>query len=139
MKNTHQPQDEVICPYCHRKAVLRPASDLFGNHATGKDLLYVCAGYPRCDAYVGVHAKTLKPLGTLANRSLRIKRVQAHKAFDTLWQQGPFTRRGAYQLLRLRFGLTEEDAHIGKFSEEMCEETILFAAKTAGRLLPKTA
>lgn len=136
MKNANP--NEVVCPYCHRKAVLRPASELFGNNHS-KGLLYVCEGYPQCDSYVGVHARTLEPLGTLANRALRVKRVQAHKAFDALWQQGPFTRRGAYQLLRLRFGLSAEEAHIGKFSEEMCEETILFAEKTAGRLLPKTA
>ena len=45
---------KIKCPYCGRPAILRPASYVHGDRAKEK-YLYVCAGYPKCDAYVSVH------------------------------------------------------------------------------------
>ena len=75
------------CPYCGRYAVLRDASFVYGDHVY-KDgqKLYVCAGYPSCNSYVGVHLGSLRPKGSLANGDLRNKRIRAHKAFDALWR-----------------------------------------------------
>lgn len=129
----------VECPYCHRPAVLRSAAEIYGAKAHRSEMVYACSGYPWCDAYVGVHSHSKEPMGTLANSELRRQRARAHQVFDQLWQTGPFTRKGAYQLLRLRFGLTKEEAHIGMFDGDMCEQTILFAEKIMSGQLMKGA
>lgn len=91
---------------------------------THEQNLYVCSQYPKCNAYVGVHEGTLKPLGTLANAELRSKRIHAHHLFDRIWQSGIMSRDAAYQWLRYSFGLTGAYAHIGEFSDYYCEQLI---------------
>ena len=56
-----------VCPYCGRVSVLRPAEYVHGekNLNPGENL-YVCSGYPECDAYVGVVRGSRKAKGTLA-------------------------------------------------------------------------
>ena len=68
MKHKEKPQT-IKCPYCGRTAVLRKASDIYAKALD--EYLYVCSGYPECNSYVGVHAGTLRPKGTLANGDLR--------------------------------------------------------------------
>lgn len=115
----------VICPYCGRTAQLRPTSYVYGEDNLNPDgYLYVCSGYPKCDAYVGAHEKDRSPKGTLANSELRNKRIQAHRALDAIWQQGYMTRKSTYIWLQNRLNLRECDMHIGKFSEYRCNEII---------------
>lgn len=122
MKKVH-----LTCPKCHSKALLRPASVIFGDHApdpTAK--FYVCARYPACDCYVSAHKGSLLPMGTLADGDLRRKRHQAHRALDALWRSGAMSRKQAYRLLQLYLGIPEEDAHIAKFSAARCDDVISF-------------
>ena len=74
---------KIKCPYCGCPAILRPASYVHGDRAKEK-YLYVCAGYPKCDAYVSIHRGTLIPKGTLAKGDLRHSRIEAHKAMALL-------------------------------------------------------
>ncbi len=113
------------CPYCGRYAVLRDASFVYGDHVY-KDgqKLYVCAGYPSCNSYVGVHLGSLRPKGSLANGDLRNKRIRAHKAFDALWHQGILSRKEAYHWLQDITGLDEQHAHIAMFSDYRCDQVI---------------
>lgn len=119
MKRTY-----VKCPYCGAQAVLRPAHVVHGDRAKAGQYLYVCAHYPKCDAYVGVHAKSLLPLGTLANGDLRHKRILAHKAFDQFQKTCGMEKWQAYQWLQAKFSLRRDQAHIGKFSDYMCDQLI---------------
>lgn len=119
---------KVRCPYCGTQASLRPDSVVHGEKARGARL-YICDRYPMCDAYVGVHEKTGLPLGTLANRRLRQRRRHAHRLFDTLWTSGLMRKRQAYEWMRAKFGLREDQAHIGHFSEYMCEALIAECGK----------
>lgn len=116
---------KVKCPYCGAQAVLRPAAAVFGakNHDPGA-YLYVCARYPRCDAYVAAHRKSHYPMGTLANGDLRNKRIQAHRAFNRLWESGQMEKWQAYKWMQAKFGLRSGDAHIAKFSKHMCDQLI---------------
>lgn len=66
-------------------AVLRDASYVYKENALDK-YLYICSGYPECDAYVGVHAGSLRPKGSLANGDLRHKRIETHRLFDAIWK-----------------------------------------------------
>ena len=86
------------CPYCGHTAVLRDASYVYGEKAI-EEHLYVCSRYPECNAYVGVHKGTLIPKGTLANGDLRHKRIEAHKAFSKLWDEGIMSKKQAYHWL----------------------------------------
>lgn len=113
----------ITCPVCESKAFLRPASVVYGPHASDT-ALYVCGRFPACDSYVAAHRRSLLPMGTLADGALRKRRVEAHKALDKLWQSGLMSRKEAYRLLQLSMGLPEDEAHIAKFSMERCQQVI---------------
>ena len=120
-----QQNEKLYCPYCGGLAGLRPAEYVYGERNLNPDnYLYVCSGYPSCDSYIGVHKKSMRPMGTLANGDLRHKRIEAHRALNKVVQAGVMTKHGAYIWLQNRLCLREKDMHIGMFSEYRCEETI---------------
>ena len=55
-----------------------------------------------------------KPPATLSNC--------AHKRFDAIWKEGIMTRGQTYEWMQHKFSLTKQQAHIGYFSDYMCEE-----------------
>lgn len=115
----------IKCPYCGSRALLRPASVVYGTKAVDPAALYyVCAHFPICDAYVAARKKTCLPMGTLANSELRRKRIQAHAAFGRLWEDGLMSKKQAYLWLQAKLGLPEQEAHIGRFSTFRCEQVI---------------
>ena len=114
---------KIVKCHCGALAAKRPASVVHGDKAQG-EYLYICSRYPMCDSYVGTHKKSLKPLGTLAGRELRAKRVETHKYFNQLWESGIMKKWQAYKWLAGKFGLNHEQAHIAMFSEYMCNEVI---------------
>ena len=116
---------KVYCPYCGAEAKIRPASVVYKENTLHSDgFLFVCDRYPKCDAYVGAHKESRKPMGTLANGDLRNKRIQAHKVFDRMWQSGLMTKWEAYKWMQATFCLNESQAHIAMFSEYMCDRLI---------------
>ena len=113
----------IRCPYCGSPAILRDTSYVHGKNAwEGK--LYVCSRYPVCNSYVSVHPGTTRPKGTLANKSLREKRIRAHRIFAQIWKQGIMSKTDAYRWMSDKFCLDTTQAHIGNFSEYMCERLI---------------
>ena len=87
--------------------------------------MYVCKNFPeKCDAYVFANRKN-EPLGQLANRALRLKRIAAHKVFNQLWESGIMTKRQAYWWLAAKFGLNPAYAHIACFGDYYCDRLIL--------------
>ncbi|WP_278247013.1 zinc-finger-containing protein [Agathobaculum desmolans] len=75
---------DVICNYCGRKAELVDSKVIYG---TSYGMMYLCR---RCNAYVGCHKGTDRPLGRLADAELRYWKKAAHAVFDPLWRQGRF-------------------------------------------------
>ena len=128
-KNTPR---RVICPHCGAPAVIRPASEIYGD-PTRTDELYVCANYPRCKAYVRMHPGTRVPMGTLANGDLRNLRIRAHRKFDEIWQSGIMDRNNAYRWMAESLGIPMSDAHIGMFGEYRCKELIEKCEKVLAR------
>lgn len=110
------------CPYCGSSVTLRDASHVHGVRGNG--LLYVCDRFPRCDAYVGVHEGSSRPLGTLADRELRIWRRLAHESLDPLWRSGRMARREAYRLLQEILAVPAEHAHIAMLNLAQCRVLI---------------
>ena len=98
-KKKQKIQPPRLPPIAARSAVLRDASYVYGDHVYKEgQKLYVCAGYPSCNSYVGVHMGSLRPKGSLANGELRNKRIRAHKAFDAVWHEGILSRKAGLPL-----------------------------------------
>ena len=121
MKQNGKYKRKITCPYCGAPAVLRDASFVYGEKAL-VEKLYVCSRYPECDSYVGVFRNSDIPKGSLADSELRNKRIRAHRAFDEIWKSGIMTRGQTYQWMQYKFSLSKQQAHIGYFSDYMCEE-----------------
>ena len=106
------------CPYCSKKAKWCENSEIYGKNY-GKS--YMCYYCEPCDAYVGCHNNTKKPLGTMANQELRVMRIHAHKLIDKAWRQGDKTRKEVYKKLEEKYG---KEIHIGEGNKEMCLKII---------------
>lgn len=100
-----------------------------------------------CDARVGVHRLTLKPLGRLADANLRALKIEAHEAFDPLWRDlanaypelpvdcipyhiHRIARTRAYEWLAREMGITPERCHIGAFDEAQCRRAVAIIERT---------
>lgn len=112
-----------ICPYCGAESKAVTGRTIYPHR---RDLhrrkFYQCAP---CDAYVGTHRNSGKPLGRLADARLRKMKRMAHAAFDPLWKEGRFkSRTVAYAWLSERMGLPKEETHIGMFDIDQCKRVI---------------
>lgn len=112
----------MICPYCNNEVELVSGDAIYPHRP---DLhhkrFWLCRP---CDAYVGCHEDTERPLGRLANSELRQAKQDAHVAFDALWKRtspaGSFDRNGAYQWLADQLGIPRADCHIGMMDVDRC-------------------
>lgn len=124
-----------ICPYCGRAAELQDSAMLYDGRSFGA--VWVCPGWPACDAYVGCHKDTDRPLGRLANKELRELKKQAHAAFDPIWKARYFRKRredpsyvkgmargGRYKRLAELMGIPKTECHIGMFDIDRCRLAI---------------
>jgi hypothetical protein len=105
------------CPYCGAESVYVSSAEVYGGRNYGP--IYLCRP---CKAWVGVHRGTDKPLGRLANSTLRSLKRQAHDAFDPLWRDGWMSRNDAYTWLSKE--LKVKKAHIGECDEKQCRRVI---------------
>lgn len=110
---------EVICPYCGKPAMLVDSIVIYKKRSYGN--AYLCKA---CNAYVGCHPGTDKPLGRLADAELRKWKERAHNAFDILWKKRIFFRNDAYKWLAEELNIPLHLCHIGMFDIEQCQETI---------------
>lgn len=109
----------VTCPYCGKPAKLVDSIEIYKTRSYGK--AYLCK---ECDAYVGCHKGTDRPLGRLANAELRMWKQRAHAAFDILWQTKEFDRKSAYAWLADKLDIPIESCHIGMFDVDRCQQVI---------------
>ena len=114
----------VMCDYCAGPATLTTGREIYPHRP---DLAYLrfweCKD---CHAYVGTHknSPTFAPKGRLAHAALRLAKVQAHQAFDVLWQERGMSRSQAYAWLQEVLGM-DKPPHIGFMDEEQCDRVIL--------------
>ena len=113
---------KVVCPYCGSQAVLKDAFSVYRRLGLGH--VYQCPT-ASCDAYVGVHAGTSKPKGSLANARLRKLRKEAHAAFDPIWRESRTIERSeVYEAAANVLGLKE--FHVGDMRDD---DAIAFLSK----------
>ena len=120
----------TICRYCGGVIKLIPAKMVYGESTRRLGMegeyLYQCQN---CNARVGCHKGTTRPLGNVANEVLRLKRMEAHRVFDALWKSGRMTRTGAYRWLAGELHLRPDRAHIGGFEMDQCQRVIELCEK----------
>ena len=105
----------MICPYCQKEAKFCENKEVYGKNYGKSFMCYWCKD---CDAYVGTHNNTDRPLGIMANKELRQLRMKCHAKFDGLWKSGYLKRRQAYKYLSEL--MEKGEAHIGGFNKEEC-------------------
>lgn len=120
--------DAPACPYCERTARLVNGHAIYPQAGPwlGRKPFWLCSG---CNAYVGCHPGTTRPLGRLANAELRRWKIEAHKAFDPLWKSGGMTRREAYHWLAGQLDIPGRQCHIGMFDEATCRRVVELVAQ----------
>lgn len=119
----------VICSYCGQPARLVSGLIIYPyRDDLRQKKFWQCQP---CDAYVGCHeagngyGDGTRPLGRLADASLRSAKQKAHEVFDRLWMnqvQRNAARKRAYKELALRMGIKVDDCHIGMFDVTQCQE-----------------
>ena len=127
------PLPTLECPYCKKQAPLVESAVAYGGRDYGR-LVYYCEG---CDASVGCHAGTMKPLGSMANAELRRLRVAVHRVFDPIYEKlhaarqrkdpkysKSKARRDCYARLAQRMGMRAEACHIANFDVDQCKRAI---------------
>jgi hypothetical protein len=60
----------------------------------------------------------------MANRRVRKLRLDAHSAFDPIWQEKLLTRFKAYVWLSVALGVTEDACHISQLTEAQLRDVI---------------
>lgn len=116
----------IECPYCGKFARKISGRILYPYRRDLRQLeFYRC---DPCDAHVGTHKNSGKPLGKLANAELRRAKMLAHKAFDPIWQEGKLSRPAAYGWLANKMHITRYKCHIGMFNLEQCEQVLSVVA-----------
>ncbi len=132
----------TICPYCQSPVRLDDSRIIYGR---SYGMVYVCARYPACDAFVGTHKGSIKPLGTLADGRLREMRKKAHASFDRLWLRSSDkkgeqyrkkeSRGESYAWLANAMGLTIDKCHIGMMDFGQCLKVIDVCKKKMNDIL----
>lgn len=116
----------MLCDYCQQPAQLVSGEAIYPHRPDLHHLrFWQCVP---CDAWVGCHKGTERPLGRLANVELRTAKIAAHVAFDQLWKRttpaGSFSRTGAYKWLAEQMGIEVEQCHIGMFDAQQCQRVV---------------
>jgi hypothetical protein len=107
-----------ICPYCKGDTKLADSTVVY-KKSYGP--IYLCQP---CNAWVGCHKGTTKPLGRLADAELRYYKKEAHAAFDKLWRLTLMDRKQAYKWLSDELGIPPQYTHIGMFKIDTCKKVI---------------
>ena len=113
---------DALCNYCKKEAEWVQNSEVYGRLYGDKNhMIWLCRD---CDAYVGCHKNTKKPLGSLANKELREWRRKAKEVFIQKLMDGNWNNKHkkakAYRWLGATFNLPTSVRHFGLFSKEMC-------------------
>ena len=114
-----------ICRYCGGVIRMVPARAVYGSAVKRlgleKEYIYQCQN---CNARVGCHKETTRPLGNVANETLRLKRMETHQVFDAFWKRKGMGRTKGYQWLARQMELPERLTHIGGFEMDQCQKVI---------------
>lgn len=106
----------MICPFCNKEAEWCENKAIYGRNYGKSFMCYYCKD---CDAYVGCHNNTRKPLGTMANKELREWRRKTHYHIDPIWKEGKMPRKSFYGFISKILGF---EFHVGEADIELCKK-----------------
>lgn len=91
-------------------------------------IFYGCENYPECQASHGAYPDG-RPMGIPGDKATKKARVIAHRIFDRLWKREEgreprMTRTQAYAWMQRQLKLTSDEAHLGRFTSEQCQQLI---------------
>lgn len=115
---TNEGEIKVYCPYCGNEAKWVENRFIYGKNYGRSYMAYLCKP---CDAFVGCHNNTRKPLGTLANRELRNLRKKVHAYIDMFWKTGRLQRKYVYARITKELGF---QYHTGESDIETCKKIL---------------
>lgn len=121
----------VICAECGSPMVLRQTEKFRWKNGQPRKF-YGCSRFPACTGSHGAHPNG-QPLGIPATKDMKQWRMQAHAAFDRLWDGGTMSKRAAYLWMQTAMSMTKDDAHIGRFTMEQCQRLIALVESHAPR------
>lgn len=125
----------VRCKCCGIAAKLVTGAVIYPHRRDlAQYLFWLCE---KCGAYVGCHAGTDRPKGSLANAELRKARVEAHRSFDALWQSGEMSRHQAYRWLQDVLDVPERRCHIAMFDLRNCCRVMLAVETKKGLIVAR--
>lgn len=115
---------KTICPYCDKKAEWVENKEIYGKNYGKSYMIWLCRD---CDAYVGCHKNSRKPLGRLADAKTRnarklTKNLFIEKCLNGNWKCEKNLKVSAYHWLSSQLGITREQCHFGDFDIEMCRK-----------------
>lgn len=117
-RKASRPVEPPLCLECGRAATLVQSQRIYPRRP---DLwnrpIWLCA----CGAYTGCHAGTERPKGRPAGKPTRSARMDAHAAFDRLWEakmkrdgcSKKDARKAGYKWLAAQLKIDPKDCHIG--------------------------
>lgn len=111
----------MICPYCGNEANWVENKEIYGRNYGKSYMMYLCKP---CDAYVGCHNNSKKPLGVMANKELREWRKRVHSLIDPIWRSGKLRRGQVYARLSRALGF---QYHTGESDIETCKRVLAIA------------
>lgn len=121
------------CPYCKKEAEWVENKEIYGKNYGKSVMVYLCQP---CNAYVGCHNNTRKPLGIMANADTRKWRQKAHAVFDPLWQKifkrnstKRLNREAMYNRISNAFGCR---VHIAESDIDRCKKIIEWCNQIKG-------
>lgn len=127
------------CPYCHSDVELVTGAEVYPEKPELADRhIWRCMC---CDASVGCHRQGARvigpggvelfsdgtlPMGSLANKDLRLARIETHRLFDAMWQPPAcMTRVEAYGWMARLLNIPHEAAHVASLSYDECVKVML--------------
>lgn len=127
-------KENSICRYCGGVIRPVPARLIYGEAAKRLGMqhewIHQCQN---CNARVGCHKGTKRPLGNVANEVLRLKRMETHQIFDVFWKAQGMSRTQGYKWLARQMKLPESRTHIGGFEMDQCQRVIDLCNKNANK------
>ena len=124
-----------ICQYCQSPAILVKGNSIYPSlHYLHKKYFWLCRP---CDAWVGCHPGSSKPLGQLANSELRKARQSAHAAFDPMWRGKSMKRKASYEWLAGHLDISVDECHIGSFGIARCRLVVAICQPKCNENCPR--
>lgn len=112
------------CNYCGKQAEWVDNATIYGKRYGESYMMWICKP---CDARVGCHNNTKKPLGIMANAELRKLKMEVKNQWIKQelgeWKKGDKKAKGiAYNKLADKLGIDVKDCHFGYFDLETCKK-----------------